>query len=172
MAVRDRARSDLYLAQLRAQSAPNTPGLGPLSPRSGGWRPPPGHPNYVPEDEEKAAAHAAAQQDDSVQYPRGFAEPQPFQLMPAPAKATSATPKTDKGTFASSPVSPPLSPTFEVRQAHVPAAPGEQQYAEVPIPGAYASPLASPTYPPPQSAMGGFNFGVEAERKGSPQPKQ
>jgi hypothetical protein len=47
MAVRDKARSDLYLAQLRSQSAPNTPGFGPLSPRSGGWRPPPGHPDYV-----------------------------------------------------------------------------------------------------------------------------
>ncbi|TVY54552.1 hypothetical protein LSUE1_G009709, partial [Lachnellula suecica] len=32
MDVRDRARSDLYLAQLRSQSAPNTPGFGPLSP--------------------------------------------------------------------------------------------------------------------------------------------
>src|ERR1700759_3502288 len=31
MAVRDKARSDMYLAQLRSQSAPNTPG-GPLSP--------------------------------------------------------------------------------------------------------------------------------------------
>ena len=46
MAVRDKARSDLYLAQLRSQSAPNTPGFGPMSPRSGGWRPPPGHPQY------------------------------------------------------------------------------------------------------------------------------
>ena len=36
MANRDRARSDLYLAQLRSQSAPNTPGLrGPLSPGDG-----------------------------------------------------------------------------------------------------------------------------------------
>ncbi|KAG5970086.1 hypothetical protein E4U55_001843 [Claviceps digitariae] len=32
MDLRDRARSDLYLAQLRSQSAPNTPGFGPKSP--------------------------------------------------------------------------------------------------------------------------------------------
>lgn len=178
MAVRDRARSDLYLAQLRSQSAPNTPGFGPLSPRSGGWRPPPGHPNYVPEGDEKAAAAA---QDDSVQYPRGFAEPQPFQLMPAPSKAASATPKTDKGSFAESPVSasgalPPApgSPRFERVQDHMPPAPGEQQYAAVPIPGAYASPMASPAYPPPASAMGGFNFGLadEPERRGTPAQQQ
>ncbi|KAK3043978.1 hypothetical protein LTS18_002512, partial [Coniosporium uncinatum] len=37
MARRDTARSDLYLAQLKSQSAPNTPGFGPLSPRDGGW---------------------------------------------------------------------------------------------------------------------------------------
>lgn len=30
--IRDRARSDLYLAQLRSKSAPNTPGFGPQSP--------------------------------------------------------------------------------------------------------------------------------------------
>ncbi|KAK0893977.1 hypothetical protein LTR91_024704 [Friedmanniomyces endolithicus] len=45
MASRDRARSDLYLAQLRSQSAPNTPGLAPsgagyLSPRDGGYKAP------------------------------------------------------------------------------------------------------------------------------------
>lgn len=34
-------------------------------------------------------------------------------------------------------------------QEHVPAAPGEQTYDAVPIPGAYSSPLASP----------GMNFG-------------
>lgn len=32
MDLRDKARSDLYLAQLRSQSAPNTPGFGPKSP--------------------------------------------------------------------------------------------------------------------------------------------
>lgn len=32
MDMRDKARSDLYLAQLRSQSAPNTPGFGPKSP--------------------------------------------------------------------------------------------------------------------------------------------
>ena len=32
MDTRDKARSDLYLAQLRTQSAPNTPGFGPKTP--------------------------------------------------------------------------------------------------------------------------------------------
>jgi hypothetical protein len=32
MDLRDKARSDMYLAQLRTQTAPNTPGFGPLSP--------------------------------------------------------------------------------------------------------------------------------------------
>jgi hypothetical protein len=81
MAVRDKARSDLYLAQLRSQSAPNTPNFGPFSPRSGGWKPPPGHMQHV--------------------------DP----------------------------------------QSHVVAAPGKQQYASMPIPGAYparTSPLQAP----------------------------
>lgn len=37
MDMRDRARSDLYLAQLRSQSAPNTPGFGPKSPALSGY---------------------------------------------------------------------------------------------------------------------------------------
>ncbi|KAL5313423.1 hypothetical protein ACEPPN_019156 [Leptodophora sp. 'Broadleaf-Isolate-01'] len=70
MDVRDRARSDVYLAQLRSQSTPNTPGFGPMSPSS------------------------------------------------------------------STPV--------ERRIEHVSAAPSEQTYDAVPIPGACASPLSSP----------------------------
>lgn len=62
-------------------------------------------------------------------------------------------------------------------QEHVPAAPGEQQYASVPIPEAYASPLASPSfapgYPQPQSQSqqeqlqqhySGFDFGDAVRR--------
>ncbi|EUC45294.1 hypothetical protein COCMIDRAFT_5497 [Bipolaris oryzae ATCC 44560] len=165
MAMRDRARSDLYLAQLRSQSAPNTPGFGPMSPRSGGWRPPPGHPMYV--DPHSAAENG---ESDKVQYAyaREIAQPQPFTLQAPPIKVTSATPKVEQEGFEApartNTVSPPLpSPAFqERRNDHVAAAPGEQQYAAVPIPGAY-TPLASPSYPPPQQQQpqpaAGFDFG-------------
>ena len=157
MAVRDKARSDLYLAQLRSQSAPNTPGFGPLSPRSGGWKPPPGHSLYV--DPHSAAENG---ESDSVQFAREIVQPQPFALQPPPIKITGATPKMAQTGFDAPPrtntVSPPLgSPGFQERQIeHVPAAPGEQTYAAVPIPGAY-TPLSSPSYPPPSGQ--GFDFG-------------
>ncbi|KAB8337041.1 hypothetical protein FH972_021345 [Carpinus fangiana] len=101
MAVRDRARSDLYLAQLRSQSAPNTPGLasprfpgGPLSPRDGGYNP--------------------------MFSPRfaGFHEAD---------KAANELSDAEEG----------------------------NQYAAVEIPGAYASPIASPHYAPPQGQFFG-----------------
>jgi hypothetical protein len=163
MQMRDRARSDLYLAQLRSQSAPNTPGFGPLSPRSGGWRPPPGHPMYV---DPHSAAEAG--ESDKVQYAnvREIVQPQPFQLAAPPIKITGATPKLGQDGFdapartgTASPPMPPTSPGFqERRNEHVSAAPGEQTYASVPIPGAY-TPLASPSYPPAQQQAGGFDFG-------------
>ena len=167
MAMRDRARSDLYLAQLRSQSAPNTPGFGPLSPRSGGWRPPPGHPMHTD-------AHSAAEngESDKVQYAsvREIAQPQPFTLGAPPIKVTGATPKMEQDGFAparTNTVSPPLPPTSpgfqERRNDHVSAAPGEQTYASVPIPGAY-TPLASPSYPPPPNQPQGFDFGPNVTR--------
>jgi hypothetical protein len=160
MAVRDKARSDLYLAQLRSQSAPNTPGFGPLSPRSGGWKPPPGHPSYI--DPHSAAENGAS---DQVQFAREIVQPQPFSLKAPPIKITNATPKMTQNGFdapqRTGTASPPLaSPGFQERQnEHVAAAPGEQTYAAVPIPGAY-TPLASPSYPPPPAAQSpGFDFG-------------
>lgn len=162
MAQRDRARSDLYLAQLRSQSAPNTPGFGPMSPRSGGWRPPPGHPGYV--DPHSAAENG---ESESVQYAyaREITQPQPFQLQAPPIKITGATPKIEQDGFGS-PVqtdtaSAPL-PPLERHNDHVAAAPGEQQYAAVPIPGAY-TPLASPSYPAPQQAQD-FDFGTAVSK--------
>jgi FtsZ-interacting cell division protein ZipA len=167
MAVRDKARSDLYLAQLRSQSAPNTPGFGPLSPRSGGWKPPPGHPNY--HDPHSAAENG---ESDNVQYAvaREIVQPQPFSLKAPPIKVTNATPKLGQEGF-DSPVrtntaSPPLSPGFQERHNdHVAAAPGEQTYASVPIPGAY-TPLASPSYPPqPTPSRAEFDFGPGVKRQ-------
>ncbi|KAF2419020.1 hypothetical protein EJ08DRAFT_673349 [Tothia fuscella] len=162
MAVRDRARSDLYLAQLRSQSVPNTPGFaGPLSARDGGWRPPPSHSmNKDP--------LSMAEEGEGVQYavaaPRAFAEPKPFSLMPAPAKAVPAiaSPKPKAAAFASSPTQPPASPGFqEQRQEHVPAAPGERSYGDVQIPGSYASPLNSPGFAPQHNQPAGFDFGLD-----------
>jgi FtsZ-interacting cell division protein ZipA len=159
MAIRDKARSDLYLAQLRSQSAPNTPGFGPLSPRSGGWKPPPGHEQYY--DPQSKAENGEA---DSVQYAREIVQPQPFALKAPPIKIQGATPKVEQEGFyapaRTQTASPPLSPGQQERQNdHVGAAPGEQQYASVPIPGAYAA-LASPSYPPQRTPTApGFDFG-------------
>ncbi|KAF2842781.1 hypothetical protein M501DRAFT_925605 [Patellaria atrata CBS 101060] len=159
MAIRDRARSDLYLAQLRSQSAPNTPGLGPLSPGHGGFRPT----GYVD-------PHSAAENGESPQFPRGFAQPKPFTLMAPPLKANTATPKTAQtgfvptATTVSEIPAPPMSPSFvPTQQEHMPAAPGETQYAAVPIPGSYASPVASPSFAP-QHQMG-FDFGLQNEKR-------
>lgn len=160
MAVRDKARSDLYLAQLRSQSAPNTPGFGPMSPRSGGWRPPPGHSLYV--DPLSAAENG---ESGKTQFAREIAQPQPFALKAPPIRIQGATPKVEQDGFAAPPrsntTSPPLSPGFQERHNdHVSAAPGEQQYAAVPIPGAY-TPLASPAHPPPPT----FDFGPSVTGK-------
>ncbi|SMR55424.1 unnamed protein product [Zymoseptoria tritici ST99CH_1A5] len=156
MAARDRARSDLYLAQLRSQSAPNTPGFGgPLSPRDGGWRAPTGA--------EMSYAHGPALEDSgsdhSVQYisatPKSAESKQAptFKLQPPPIKITGATPKMSQQGFSPvvtaprrertpSPEDDQRSPFVpEVQQEHFAhRAPGEMVYAEVPIPGAYETP--------------------------------
>ncbi|KAF2090623.1 hypothetical protein K490DRAFT_11069, partial [Saccharata proteae CBS 121410] len=141
MAIRDRARSDLYLAQLRSQSAPNTPGFGPppLTPGDG-WKAPPGHPRHIghavhdPTDSDEEAEIGTA-----TQFPKGFAAPKPFTLQPPPIRIQAATPKTNQHGFDAPQQQQPLSPSLvpERRIEHVPAAPGEVQYAAVPIPGAY-----------------------------------
>ncbi|EMC91372.1 hypothetical protein BAUCODRAFT_28484 [Baudoinia panamericana UAMH 10762] len=159
MANRDRARSDLYLAQLRSQSAPNTPGLAPgyLSPREGGYKP-----------QAEYFNNASDVEEGNVQYvdPSVHAAPKPFQLQAPPIKITGATPKMSQIGF--TPVvtttrertpSPPeqdqRSPLMaepmprEQQQEHFAAAPGEQVYDAVPIPGAYEAPM-SPTRTPGQ----------------------
>lgn len=163
MATRDRARSDLYLAQLRSQSAPNTPGFGPMSPRDGGWRP--------PVDYSYANGPAAEEGGSGVQYvdaSRQIAAPKPFVLQPPPIRIQNATPKIQQTGFtpltqSSRTPSPPAAmppqkpqvqtqfeeiPLQEQHQEHFGAAPGEQVYEAVPIPGAYVAPLSSPTVAP------------------------
>lgn len=159
MAVRDRARSDLYLAQLRSQSAPNTPGLapaGPLSPRDGGYKP--SVHTYV--NGPSAEEAADVQYVDATQH----APPKAFQLQAPPIRVQTATPRVNQMGFApvetaggerSRTPSPPVpeqeqrSPLMaemprEQSQGHFEAAPGEQVYEAVPIPGAY-QPM-SPTH--------------------------
>jgi len=141
MAARDRARSDLYLAQLKLQSAPNTPGLpgGLLSPRDGGWQPPQGFEHY--NTDRKTEMGESGTQFATVSK-KPTATVKPFTLQAPPPKKS----KLDNG---------PASPA--IVNDHVPAASGETQYAAVAIPGAYAAP-ASPAY----ASNAGFDFGIDS----------
>jgi len=143
MDMRDKARSDLYLAQLRSQSAPNTPGFGPKSPAFSQYAL---SPRFPPQ----TYRSLGDLEDGSSPFTPGgrvaepvsaFAKSSPvteqasFKLQAPPPKAPSATPKLGSGGF--------LSPTSETAPVanfneHGPVAPGEMQYESVPIPGAYA----------------------------------
>jgi hypothetical protein len=144
MDARDRARTDLYLAQLRTQSAPNTPGFA-QTPRT------PGFPSMVkaPHDNYSVAEQAGA----PTQYssPSSNTTASPFKLQAPPIRITKATPNTT----AAGGISPqqerqmsprPMSPELEDRvHEHMAAAPGEQVYDAVPIPGAqYVAPGQHP----------------------------
>lgn len=144
---RDTARSDLYLAQLRMQSAPNTPGFPLYSP-------------YPPKSPFVAATsidpYSAAEKGDcnnpvsNVQYasPRSPTHPIPtFQLQAPPIRVQQASPQTFQCEFqapATTPSPPPqLSQAQHSEPQHMSAAPGEQTYETVPIPGAYSTPMPS-----------------------------
>lgn len=181
MANRDRARSDLYLAQLRSQSAPNTPGFGPMSAREGGYNPmfsPRWDPNHkeIAVDEYSAAELGNAKSvtdltdGNNVRYLEAPVQVVPKKLFTLQAPPTRTTPKMLQRGFESQGLVPDPAPvvaqvplgnapqgrppaTSQVPSAarlsepmHQPAAPGEQQYGAVPIPGAYASPLTSPRH--------------------------
>ncbi|KAL8836548.1 MAG: hypothetical protein Q9170_002868 [Blastenia crenularia] len=144
MDLRDRARSDLYLAQLRSQSAPNTPGFQktPMSPSF------PSHLHDDPINRAENGEYYGTQYAEKRQS--AFTQPKPFTLQPPPIRVQHATPAISQDGFESVPEPQP--------QEHVPAAPGEQTYDAVPIPGAYASPLASPSFQPPGHQS--MNFGA------------
>ncbi|KAF4633728.1 hypothetical protein G7Y89_g4384 [Cudoniella acicularis] len=135
MDVRDRARSDLYLAQLRSQSAPNTPGFGPLSPSYSQHMKSPRFPPsaYAAGSDLEAGTMAGAGARFVEAKPSFTSEKKPFTLQAPPIKVHAATPKTPQTGFQAPP------PKQRVME-HVAAAPGEQTYDAVPIPGAYASP--------------------------------
>jgi len=143
MDARDRARTDLYLAQLRSQSAPNTPGFintpraekfhSADTPRTPGF--PNLRKNVDDEDDDSPTQYA---QSSQVQ-PQAA---QPFKLQAPPTRHTPRTPQDGFEPTTSSPPPPPptVSPPPEERMnEHVAAAPGEQVYESVAIPGQYDS---------------------------------
>ncbi|CAG8957768.1 hypothetical protein HYFRA_00000106 [Hymenoscyphus fraxineus] len=139
MDVRDRARSDLYLAQLRSQSAPNTPGFGPMSPSySTHMKSPRFPPSTYQSASEAEEGFAGARFVEAK--PAGAISEKKFTLQAPPIKIHGATPKLQQGGFANTNTTHQL----PVRQ-HVEAAPGEQTYESVPIPGAYKSPAPTKT---------------------------
>lgn len=158
MDMRDRARSDLYLAQLRSQSAPNTPGFGPKSPAFSHYamspRFPPSQFNSLGDIQEQAAPSftPGAQISEPPSAFGSQAKTAPFVLQAPPPKAPSATPKLGQDTLRTptETSAPSSSANFN---DHGPVAPGEQQYAAVPIPGAYAD-AAVKSPPPAQTSFG------------------
>lgn len=149
MDLRDKARSDLYLAQLRTQSAPNTPGFkGDRSP----------NPYRDPYDAAENGQNYN-KDDENTQFAskhQSFSQPKPFTLQPPPIKIQTATPVPAQDGFEPT-------PKKDIVNEHVPAAPGEQTYESVPIPGAYASPLASPAY---QTQHRSMSFGQAMTTEG------
>lgn len=146
MDMRDRARSDLYLAQLRSQSAPNTPGFGPKSPAFSQYAMSPRFPPSAYkslDDISEAPTFTPATQIAEPQSTFASASPKspdkPFSLQAPPKKASKATPKLGSSPFRTpdTPTAPEEAFNFTMSE-HAPVAPGEVQYAAVPIPGAYA----------------------------------
>ncbi|KEY67633.1 hypothetical protein S7711_07830 [Stachybotrys chartarum IBT 7711] len=153
MDLRDRARSDLYLAQLRSQSAPNTPGFAPKSPALSQYAMSPRHPpaayrNLADIEESPFTPGAQVVVEPQSQ----FGKPQSdFKLQAPPVKAPSATPRLQQTGFATS--SQDSLPITEHAQQHAPVAADEPTYDAVPIPGAYADQaIRSP--PPTQTSFG------------------
>jgi hypothetical protein len=149
MDTRDNARSDLYLAQLRLQSAPNTPGF------AGFTSYPPKSPFYAatPVDPYSTAEKGMAPAHTQYASPRSPTRPTPsFQLQPPPIKVQQPTPQTAQEEFAppSHYAQSPSPPPQNQRQSPVNggSAPGERTYDSVPIPGAYGSPTG-PVFPAP-----------------------
>lgn len=136
MDARDRARTDLYLAQLRSQSAPNTPGFinTPRAEKFQDVNTPrtPGFPTM----------HKTADDDSDdspVQYSQ-YGQSQPAFKLQAPPSRQHQTPKHNQYGFESATPPPPVSvspPPQDRHNEHVAAAPGEQVYESVAIPGQY-----------------------------------
>jgi uncharacterized membrane protein len=151
MDMRDRARSDLYLAQLRTQSAPNTPGFGPKSPSFANGPKSPAFSQYALSPRFPPTTYRSLGEIEESPFTPGnqFVEPASsfsegkgeksasFKLQAPPPKAPSATPKLQSGGFSPTTERAPTPPGQNVN-AHGPAAASEPTYDAVPIPGAYA----------------------------------
>jgi hypothetical protein len=156
MDMRDKARSDLYLAQLRSQSAPNTPGLGPKSPALSQYAMSPRHPPNAYRNLADIEESPFTPGVQVVEPPSQFASPQSgFKLQAPPTKAPSATPKTEQTAVFTTEVPAPRAPTppEPTVQQHGPIADDEPTYDSVPIPGAYAG-QAIKSPPPGQTSFG------------------
>jgi hypothetical protein len=136
MNARDRARSDLYLAQLRFLSAPNTPGFT----ADQTYRPP-----RAPVKLSATAEHVLSQ----VQYAspphnslQSGMDAGTFVLQSPPIRIHHTTPRQPQEPFEAA----PLPPEAQHVNEHVDAAPGEQIYDAVPIPTAYPNRQATPVY--------------------------
>ncbi|EKJ68013.1 hypothetical protein FPSE_11824 [Fusarium pseudograminearum CS3096] len=160
MDMRDRARSDLYLAQLRSQSAPNTPGFGPKSPALSAYAMSPRHP---PAAYRNLSDISENPNPNPFTPGTQFAEPASqfapqdtgFKLQAPPVKAPSATPKLNQSAFTptdTTPPSLPMVPTVHVSE-HGPVGSDEPTYDAVPIPGAYTG-QAIKSPPPAQTSFG------------------
>lgn len=162
MDLRDRARSDLYLAQLRSQSAPNTPGFAPKSPGFADAKSPtlstfamsPRHPPAAYgnlSDIEETSTFTPGGRD--IEPQSQFTRPSPtFKLQAPPVKAPSATPKLNQGSFTYVTTREPTPPGENWAEC-APQGPNEPTYEAVPIPGAYAG--AAIRSPPPTQATFG-----------------
>lgn len=152
MDMRDKARSDLYLAQLRSQSAPNTPGFGPKSPAFSQYalspRFPPSAYKNIGEVEEGASPFTPG--GKRLVIPQSSFTPSQagFKLQAPPTRANPATPVTPKGGF---PAETNVPPAPKVN-APAPTVEDEEQYESVPIPGAYAG-QAIKSPPPNQTSF-------------------
>lgn len=157
MDLRDRARSDLYLAQLRSQSAPNTPGFGPKSPALSQYAMSPRHPpaafrNLGDINEESPFTPGGRVHEPQSQFNAPSPQSQTnFVLQAPPTKAPKATPTSKQTTFVE-PTREPTPPQENVQQ-HAPVADDEPVYDAVPIPGAYAG-QAIKSPPPSQVHFG------------------
>ncbi|CAN8099577.1 unnamed protein product [Discula destructiva] len=180
MNMRDKARSDLYLAQLRSQSAPNTPGFGPKSPSFASVYGPksPGaysqqalSPRFPP----PAAYRSLGDIEEANPFTPGgrVPEPQsgfaataeargaekPFKLQAPPFKAPSATRKPGLSPVEPSPIEA-FPPQQQQTRSDVPSitvapvAADEPVYDSVPIPGAYAGQAVKS----PPATQTNFNF--------------
>lgn len=151
MDMRDKARSDMYLAQLRTQSAPNTPGFGPKSPAFSQYAL---SPRFAP----SSYRNLGDIEESPVTASTQFAEPKSafaeqsakgssgFKLQAPPSKAPPAKPKQQNGALAAMNEEGSGSPSSLAPQ-HAPTAANEPVYEAVPIPGAYADQAV--TSPPP-----------------------